>query len=171
MAEFSNGAWIGNFNVAIDGWPTLATDSRYDRLKRYDPALGSARHHDMHATPASFYQIDLYVITTANNNTVNSCDFSAPWPFKILAADVGCETAASDAGTVNILIDPAGGTSYVTILDAAEDVKTGAGVGQRVAPEVDSEDVAYDASIRIAQVASTAANMIGGQAHLYVQRL
>lgn len=165
MAEFDNSAYIGDFSVAIDGWPTAAADSRYDRLKRYDPALGAARHHDMHATPASFYQIDLYVLTSANNNAKESCIFKAPWPFKILAADVGCETCAATTGTVDIEV---AGSS---ILDAAEDVKTTAGTGVRVAPEDGSEDVAYDASVNIVQTAGSAAAMVGGQAHLYCQRL
>jgi hypothetical protein len=170
VAEFANNFWIGNHSVAIDGWPDIEEDSAYDRLKSYDSVLGAA-HADMHARPASFYQIDLYILTTANNNAKDSCDISAPWPLRILAADVGCETCAADAGTLDILVDPDGGTTYASILDAAQDVKTGAGVGQRVAPEDGEEEIPYDAAMKIRQTATTAAAMVGGQAHLYVQRM
>lgn len=171
MAQFNNGFWIGNHSVAVGGWPDLEADSAYDRLKQYDSALGAVGHADMHARPASFFVIDLYVLTTANNNAKDSCDISAPWPFRLLAADVGCETAGGTTGTVDILVDPAGGTTYASILDAAEDVKTAAGVSSRVAPEDGSEEIAYNAALKIRQTSGSAANMVGGQGHLYCQRM
>lgn len=168
MAELDNSAVIGAFTVRPTGYDT---DDQLFTLQRYDTALGNAGHDRMHYAPSSFFVIDLYVLTTANNNTKDSCDIKAPWPFTIWGADVGCETAASAAGTVDILTDPLGAQAYVSILDAAEDVKTQEGQGQRVAPEDGSEDIVFGTSIICRQIASTAAAMIGGQAHLYCQRL
>jgi len=161
MAEVDNSAVIGNFSArpTDDG-----DDSQIDRLRRYDPSLGSSLHHEMHRRPASFFVWSLYVLTTANNNAKESAKVAAPWPLTIWAADVGCETCAATTGTVDIEVE---GSS---ILDAAEDVKTGAGTCARVAPEADSEDVEYDETINIVQTAGSAADMVGGQAHLYCQR-
>ena len=167
MAEITNTAVIGAFAVRPTGYGQDSDKEdlgQLETLKRYDKTLGSAGHDRMHHRPASYYQIDLYVITSASSNTKVSASFLAPWPFTIWAADVACETCAATVGTVDILNE---GT---TILDAPQDVKTAVGVGQRVAPEVGKDDVLYNEAITINQIADDAA-MVGGQAHLYCQRL
>lgn len=161
MAEIQNTAVIGNFSVR----PTEEAEGQLERLKRYDANVGYAGHNRLHQFPASFYQIDMYVVTTANNGTKRSGGFKAPWPFTIWAADVACESCAATTGTVDIKVDDE------SVLDAPEDVKTGTTAPVRVAPEEDAQDVAYDSELYIEQTAGSAADMIGGQAHLYVQRL
>lgn len=167
MAEVDNSAIIGAFTARPTGYGQTAgqDDGQLETLKRYDSSLGRAGHDRMHYRPASFYTWSLYVLTTANNNAKESAIVKAPWPMTIWAADVGCETCAATTGTVDIEV---GGTS---ILDAAEDVKTTAGTCVRVAPEDGNEDLDYDDAINIVQTAGSAADMIGGQAHLYCQRL
>ncbi len=168
MAEITNTSIIGNHSVR----PTeYSTDEQLFTLKRYDKALGAVGHDRMHFAPASIFVWSLYVLTTANNNTKSSVAVRAPFPLTIWAAQVGCESAASTAGTVDILTQPAAGGGYTTILDAPEDVKTAAGTVSHVAPEVDSEDMAYNDFVRCDQIASSAADMVGGQAHLICQRL
>jgi len=167
MAEVDNTQIIGDFACRITGWddPTVA-DTQLHKLNRYDNALGSAKHGALHLRPASFFVIDLYVLTTANANAKPSAKIAAPYPLTIWAADVGCESAAGGTGTIDLQVDAA------SILDAAEDVKTGAGTCVRVAPEDGSEDVDYGSTIHIIQTAGGGAgDMIGGQAHIYAQRL
>lgn len=166
MSEVVNTAVIGDHSARIEGWDDLTDrDKQYGKLRAYDKALGNAGHAALHRAPASFFIWSMFVFTDANNNSKDSVSAKAPYPLTIWAADVGCESAAGSAGAVDILVD---GT---TILDAPEDVKTGAGVGQRVAPEADSEDVAFNSSIKIRQTGTGAGAMVGGQAHLYCQRL
>lgn len=161
MPEYNNSARIGDFAIR----PTEGDGSQIERLKNYDSAVGYAGHDRLHAMPPSFYQIDLVVLTSANNNTVRSAGFKAPWPFTILAADVACETCAAVDGTVDVLVDG------VSVLDAAESVKATLTTPKRVAPEDGSQDVDYDSEVYINQTATSAAAMVGGQAHMYVQRL
>jgi hypothetical protein len=170
VTQYNASRYIGDYRVAIDGWPTLSTGSDYDQMKTYDRVLG-APHADMHAVPASFYQVDVYILTTANNNAKDSASQKAPWPFALLAADVACETCAATTGTVDIMCDRAGGTTYVSILDAAVDVKTAAGVGQRVSPTNGSEVIEYGDTFIVRQTAGSASAMVGGQAHMYCKRL
>lgn len=171
MAEVNNSQWIGDFAVRVDGWDTPADrDKAYGTLRRYDSSLGRVGHAEMHAKPASFFVIDLYIITAvAASGTGDSCRVTAPWPLTIWAADLGCETAAGATGTVDLYTDD--GTTDGSILDAAEDVKTAAGTGRRVAPEADKEDVAYGTEIYIKGASGSGGTLVGGQGHLYCQRL
>lgn len=166
MAEVNNSQVIGNISCRITGWddPTVE-DTQLHKLNRYDKALGSANHGRMHLRPSSFFVWSLYLFTVPNNNTVESMLVNAPYPLTIWAADVGCESAAGTAATLDIEVE---GTS---ILDAPEDIKTGAGQGQRVAPEDGSEDLEYDDSINLSVVGTGAGAVVGSQAHLYCQRL
>lgn len=170
MAEVTNTEIIGAHEVRITGWDDLSVeDTQYHKLKRYDSALGAAGHHWMHLRPASFYQMDLYIITAvAISSTGDSCRLTAPWPLTIWAADVGTETAAGATGTVDIYTDDT--VTDASILDAPEDVKTAAGVGQRVAPEDGSEEVDFGTEIYIQGASGAGGTLVGGQAHLYCQR-
>lgn len=156
MAEITNTTVIGAHTSRM-------TPAQKATIGNYDRALGGVGLQHLLDVPASFFAIDLYVHTDANNNTKASCKIKAPRPLTIWAADVGCESAAGTTGTVDILVDD------VSILNAAEDVKAAAGTCSRVAPEVDSENVAYNSTIHCTQTSGSAAAMVGGQAHLYVQ--
>jgi len=133
-------------------------------LRRYDKALGYAGHARLHEFPASFFVIPLMLHTAANNNTKVSLAVKAPWPLTIWAADLGCESAAGSAATADVLVAGA------TILDAPEDIKTGAGTGQRVAPETGKADVDYNATIALSVVGTGSGDVVGASAYLYCQR-
>jgi len=165
MAEVTNTTIIGNHSVRPTGYDT---DEQLDRLKRYDTALGNAGHDRMHYAPASFYQIDLYILTTAGaGETKQSGRLAAPWPFTIWAADVCCETSGGSAATVDLFTDD--GSTDASILDAAESVHATLTTAKRVAPEDGSEEVAAGTEVYIRQT-STGGNLVGGQAHLFCQR-
>lgn len=166
MAEVSNITVIGEITCRMTGWddPTVE-DTQLHKLNRYDKALGSAGHGQLHLRPASFFVWSLYLFTQPNNDTKESMLVAAPFPLTIWAADVGCESAAGTAATLDIEVDG------VSILDAPEDIKTGAGTGQRVAPEDGDEDVDYDSTINLSVVGTGAGAVVGAQAHLYAQRL
>ena|SRR3990170_4773394 len=170
MAEVVNTHIVGDILVrpsydTEDG----STEGRLTTLARYDKALGQAAHDTLHYMPAGTYSIDLYVLTTANNNTKASAAVRVPYPLTVWSIDVACETAAGTTGTVDVEVSD-DGSSWTSLLDAAQDVKTTAGLPTRVAPEADSEDLAYNTYVRCAQTSGSAADMIGGQAHLLVQR-
>lgn len=166
MAEVNNAQIIGDFTCRVsrdsDG------DSAYGKLQRYDSAMENPGHAEMHAFPASFFVIDLYIITTVGAGASgSSCRMKAPRPLTIWAADVGCESAAGATGTIDLKTDD--GTTDASILNAPEDVKTAAGTCSRVAPEDGSEDVAFDTEIYITGASGGGGTLVGGQAHLYCQ--
>jgi|GEM_PF-3571917 hypothetical protein len=168
MAELNNSAAIGNFLV-LPGYDDLdnGDEGRASKLSRYDKVGPAVGHDRMHVYPASFYQIDIYISAPVASTTADSCRQKAPWPLKVWAADLGCESSGGSAATVDLYTDD--GTTDASILDAAEDVHTAAGEAARVAPEDGSEDVEYDSDIYIKCVA-TGGTVEGAQAHLYVQR-
>jgi len=165
MAEVSNNLVIGDISVRPTGY---STDEQLYTLKRYDHALGNANHDRMHYAPASFFVIDLYVLTTAAaGETKQSGRMKAPFPFTIWAADVCCETSGGSASTVDIYSDDA--STDASLLDAPESVHATLTSAVRVALEDGSEDIAYGTEVYIRQ-ASVGGNLVGGQAHLYCQR-
>lgn len=169
MAEIDNTAVIGPFAVRptayTDGLSSGGALSQLDKLNQYDGALGNSGHDRMHYAPSSFFIWSHFVITDTNNNAKESLIVAAPWPLTIWAADIGCESAAGSAGTIDIEVDGA------SILDAASDVKTTAGTAVRVAPEVGEDDVTYGQTVNILSTGTGAGAMLGSQAHMYCQRL
>lgn len=165
MAEIVNSSVIGAFTVRPSDYTDNHT-SQLDKLQDYDKASGSAGHDRLHFMPAGLFSISLAVMTTATASTSkDSPTFTAPFPFTIWAADIGCESAAGDTGVIDIQVNDS------TILDAPEDVKTSAGTCVRVAPEVGKDAVAYGDEIGITQTSGPNGSMIGGMAILWVQRL
>ncbi len=166
MPQVNNSAVIGNFTARVAR--SASEDSAYGKLSRFDKAMESPGHAEMHAFPASFFVWSLYILTeVAATTSGSSCRVKAPRPLTIWAADLGCESAAGATGTVDLKTDD--GTTDASILDAAEDVKTTAGTSSRVAPEDGSEDVAYGTEIYITGASGAAGALVGAQAHLYCQ--
>jgi len=159
MAEYNNSALIGSFSVK-------PTSTEKADLKRMDRAvMEGVRHSEMHDMPASFMIWSMAIHTpVAASSTGNSLKVNAPWPLVILAADVGCESAAGASGTMDVYVAGA------SILDAPEDVKTTAGTAGRVAPEADSQGVPFGSEIFIQGASGGGGTLTGGQAHLYIQR-
>lgn len=167
MAEVDNSRVVGAFEVRPSGY---AEDEQLWTLQQYDKALGTAGHDRMHYRPASFFVIDLAIFTAVpDGGSGNSCRIAAPFPLTIWAIDLGCESAGGATGVLDVFADD--GTSDVSILDAAEDVKTGAGTSQRVAPEDGSEDIAYGTELYLVGTSGAGGTIVGAQAHLYCQRL
>ena len=162
MAEISNAAYFGNFLVAPqDG----DEDSQLGILRRYDRAMaGGSGLPKFLATPASSFPLQLPVASIGSGATEKSVKFNAPYPMKIWGIDIGAETSAGSALTGDVHV------AGVSILDAAEDIHAAVGTASRVAPEVDSDTVAYGESIEAVFV-STGGIATGGFATLWVQRL
>lgn len=166
MAEVTNSHVVGNHTSRVER--DTDRDSPYGKLAARDTATESAGHHEMHAFPACLFVWSLYILTTVGSSSSgSSCRVKPPRPLTIWAADLGCESAGGATGTVDLKTDD--GTTDASILNAAEDVKTGAGVSARVAPEDGSEDVAYGTEIYIVGASGSGGSLIGAQAHLYCQ--
>lgn len=162
MAEVVNTHIIGDLTARVDR--DTDRDSPYGKLAARDTANENAGHAEMHAFPASFFVWSLYILTTVGASASgDSVKVKAPRPLTIWAADVGCESAGGATGTVDVKV------ANTSILDAAQDVKTGAGTVSRVAPEDGSEDVDYNATIHITGASGGGGSLVGAQAHLYVQ--
>ena len=165
-AEVDNSAIIGDFSSRVEA--SSDEGSAYGKLARYDRAQEGAGHAEMHRMPAGVFAIVLTIETAVPAASSGSCArFKAPRPLTIWAAELSCESAAGATGTVDLLVDD--GVTDASILDAAEDVKTGAGVSSRVAPEAGSQDVAFDSEIYITGASGAGGTLVGGRAILWVQ--
>ena len=168
MAELNNAQIIGAFTCRVEA--SSDGDSAYGKLARYDQAMESAGHAEMHRFPASFFVWTMAIFTSVpDGGNASSLKVAAPRPLTIWAADLGCESAAGATGTVDLRVDPDGAGADASILDAAEDVKTAAGTASRVAPEDGSEDVGYGDVVYILGASGAGGVMVGAQAHLYCQ--
>lgn len=172
MAEFNPAGKIGALVLLPDGIPsgTTAASGRYRRLADFS-SIDSLALEQLATNPPSFFIWTHAIFTpTPDGSNNNSVAVDSPWPFTLLAADLGCESAAGATGTLDIQTDEALDGTFVSLLNAAEDVKTGAGTAHRVSPEVDQELVSYDTSIRLHAISGAGGTIVGAQAHLYCQR-
>lgn len=168
MAEVDNGQVIGDFTCRVAA--SSDRDSSYGKLAAYDKAMESPGHAEMHRMPCSFFVWFMAIFTAVpDGGTGNSVKVAAPRPLTIWAADLGAESCGGATGVIDLRVDPAGAGADASILDAAEDVKTAVGVGQRVAPEDGSEDVGYGDVLYIKGTSGAGGTIVGAQAHLYVQ--
>src|SRR5574343_368497 len=117
MSQLNNSSVVGPHAVAPSAADLVI-------LRNYDMALGSPPRSQYAQFPASFYEMFFMIATDPNNTTKDSLIRKAPWPLKIWAADLGCESAAGSAATADIMT---GTSSPVSIFDAASDIKTTAG--------------------------------------------
>jgi len=140
-------------------------------LQQYDTALGNVGHDQKHKFPASSFPWKHELFTAANNNTKSTVVYKAPHPMRVWGVDAACESAAGTAATVDVHVDPAGGTSFGSILAAAIDVKTTAGTAVRAAPNDDECDLLYGAAVKLVVIGTGAGDVIGAQAQLWCQRL
>jgi len=161
MAEVVNTGIIGAYLIR----PTeYDVDEQLYTLQRYDSALGSVGHDQMHKSPPSFFVWSMTLAgQVAPAGTADSLPFTAPFPLTVWSAEVGVETLADGTATVDLRSDAA------SLLDAPEAVTAGAVA--RVAPEDGSEDIDFGSTLfmRCAKAAG-AANGIGFVSLLTCQR-
>ncbi len=168
MAEVENTLVIGNFTCRVEA--SSDGDTAYGKLARYDKAMESPGHAEMHRMPCSFYVWFMAIFTAVpDGGTGSSVKVAAPRPLTIWAADLGAESCGGATGVIDIRTDPVGAGADASVLDAAQDVKTGVGVGQRVAPEDGLEDIGYGDLLYIKGTSGAGGTIVGAQAHLYCQ--
>lgn len=162
MAEITNTTVLGQQLRAFTE-AQLAEFAGYAKALGYVPIAEAVRH------PSSHLFITVPLLEDANNNTVESIPFRVPYPVKCWAIDVGCKSAAGATATLDIQRKPVGG-AFASVLDAPEDIKTGANAFQRVAPEVDSELWDFDDEVKAVVVGGGAGVVVGAMAVLLLQR-
>lgn len=162
MSTFDASAWIGNRTVR-------PTDAELTTLQNWARGLGDVpvAHFWRHS---GFFEMDLSIAATVNAATVPSMIWTAKFPFKVVAAQVGVESAAGSAATLDVHVKPSGG-AFASIFTAAVDVKTGAGTAQDAAILDGSEDVAYGSQIKLVAIGTGAGAVVGSVAKLLCFRL
>jgi hypothetical protein len=145
------------------------TAEQLANLAAYDTGLGRSGLEVVAQYPCALYESFHFVATAVNNNTVNSVQYPQPWPIKVWAMDVACESAAGSAATVDVRKDD--GTN-ASILSAAVDVKTAAGTAQRAYPESGGKELFnFGDKMTIRAIGTGAGAVVGAQAKVYVQHL
>lgn len=157
-----------DYTPAIGNRRNARSSAQIDSIRDYDGGLGRNGLDVVAEWPCALYESFHYVATAVNANTVNSVKYPQPWPVKVWAVDVACESAAGSAATVDVRKDDG---SDASILAAAQDVKTAAGTAQRAYPEEGQEEFAFGDKMYIRAVGTGAGAVVGSQAKVYVQHL
>lgn len=163
MAEFDNAEYIGDHTRQF-------TQDQLDTLRGYSKGLGYVPLAAFVRNPPSLFPVELNPVAAPNDNSKDSLVWTAPFPVKVVAIDVGCGAAGGSAATADVQVNRAG-AGYASVLDAAEDIKTGAGTLQRVAPEDGEEDVDYGDLIKAVFVGTGAGAVTAAKAILWCRML
>tara|TARA_R110000824_G_scaffold54028_2_gene149067 strand:- start:21128 stop:21616 length:489 start_codon:yes stop_codon:yes gene_type:complete len=162
MAVYSAAAFIGDRTVR-------PTDAQLDILADYERGLGDPGVARLWRHQGYFTQY-MAIATTVNGGALTSLNSPARIPYKVVAVDLGCESAAS-TGVANIEREPAAGGGYVSMQEATVDIAAVAGAYAQSADITDGqEDVAFGDNVRLT-VTAGAGDLVGAQALLHCFRL
>lgn len=164
MAAFDASPWLGERTVR-------PTEAELQQIANRDTGLHGVgldrflRHLGLFVLPFS-------ISTDPNNNTKNSLEFTAKFPFKVVGIHVGCESAAGSAATGDIQKNPTGSPdTFATMSTGAVDIKTAAGDFVDLPVLSGSEDIAYGDQLRFVVVGTGAGAVVGCRALLTCIRL
>jgi hypothetical protein len=151
MAEIDKPSWL---------YPKVALSAQeIADINRYDPALGGSDRSRAMLIPSSTFLLDLTPAVVANNSTEVKA-VVAPFDFQIGEISVGCEAAAGSAATADVKVG-ATAAAAASILDAAEDIKTGVPEPTTVRPETD-KDVVSAGQVIVGVIVGTGAGAVDG---------
>lgn len=163
MAAFDAAAFLGPRSVR-------PTDAQLLIVQRYDHAFGDAgianawRH-------MMYFTLAFTIGTAINANAKSSLELTARFPFKVIGAEVGVESAAGSACVADLEKNPSGGAdTFATMSTGAVDVKTAAGEFQNLPILDGAEDVAYGDQIRLTVTGTGAGAVVGANAILHCMR-
>lgn len=165
MTAYDGSALIGPRNVR----PTAA---QLATIADFDPGLfGGGVGLDNLLRHLHYFQIPLRIETAINANTKSSIAMLTRVPFKIVAMEVGVESAAGTTCTGDVEKAPAATpTVFATMSTGAVDVETGAGIMQNLPVLSGHEDVAQGDRLRCTFVAAGAGAVVGACAVLHAFR-
>lgn len=165
MAAFSNGAWIGSRTIR----PTAA---QIAQVKDRDPAFYGISM-DKILTHMGYFILPLRIAAAvADANTVSGLAVPALIPFKVVAIQVGVESAANTTALLDVQKSAAATpTSYATMSTGAVDVKTGAGTMQSLPVLDGAEDVEVGGRLKLVATGSGSGAVVGSFGILHAFRL
>jgi hypothetical protein len=164
MAAIENASFFGQFTRALN-------QDQLDTLRAYTKGLGYVPLDTVLQNPPSVFPLVMSLGSDPNNGTVSCMPYKVPFPVKCWGVDLGCLSAAGSAATGNILRDPLGGGSPVTIFTAAKDIKTAAGDFTRYAPLSGSELWDYSDEIIFTVIGTGSGAVVEARAVLWLQKL
>lgn len=152
MAEIDKPVWL---------YPKVAlSDEEIADVNRYDYALGGPDRSRGFQIPASTFTLVFQPSAQPNNSTERSAVFQAPFDFEIGEISLSCASGAGASGTADVKAgDTVAGAS--SILDAAEDILTGAPEPAVVRPEADSEVVEAGQVLFVEWISGDANALVG----------
>lgn len=151
MAEIDKPVWL---------YPKVAlSEQEIADINRYDYALGGPDRSRAMLIPSSTFLLDLTPAVVANDSTEVKA-FVAPFDFEIGEISVGCEAAAGSAATADVKVG-ATAAAATSILNAAEDIATGAPEPTTVRPEED-ESIVTAGQIVVGEIVGTGAGAVDG---------
>lgn len=164
MAAFVDSKWIGPRSVR-------ATEAQLEIIDNFDRGLGDVGRANLERH-AHYFQIRVPAPAVPNNNTVNGIQEIARVPFKVVAIEAGASGIAGTSFSVDLVKDPAGGTSYATMLETAPSLLAAAAGTVDKGEVLDSaEDVAEGSSYRVQFTGAGAGAVDGAFAILHCFRL
>jgi hypothetical protein len=165
MAAFNAAAWLGSREIR-------PTEDQLEQIANVDPAFYKVgmdalmRHMHYFVLPLNRFT------AVVDASTGYSLAHTARVPFKVVAIDVGCESAGGTTGTADVEKNPSGSPdTWATMSTGAVNVKAAA--GDRVdLPVLDgAEDIDAGDELRLNMTGTGTGSIVGGQALLHCFRL
>ena len=164
MTAFDNSSWIGARTIR----PSAA---QLAQIADYDTGLYKVGM-DVFWRNAGYFPLQLSIATAIDATTKRSLELTARVPFKVVAIDVGVESAAGSACTADVEKNPSGSPdTYATMSTGAVDVLTLAGNFVNLPVLDGSEDVAAGDQLQLVVAATGSGAVVGSQAVLHCFRL
>lgn len=164
MSVFDASAWVGSRTVR-------PTEAQLLQMGAYDPGLYKVGMDNLWRH-VHYFTIPFTIGTAINANTKSSLELAARIPFKVVACDVGVESAAGSAATADLEKNPSGSPdTWATMSTGAVDVKTGAAEFQNLPILNGAEDIAVGDQLRLTVAATGAGAVVGANAIVHAFRL
>lgn len=159
MAVFDPTRWIALTRTVFP------TDAQLAAIGNWDAGLGAIGMENLWRHSFMFL-LPLGIATAINNNTKSSLEFTAPFPFKVVACKAGVESAAGTTCTADLEKNPSGSPDTFATMAGATDVKTAAGEFVDVPILDGAEDVDGGDQLRLTVVGGGAGAVVGAAAVL-----
>ena len=164
MAAFNNAPWVGTRRVR-------PTDAQLLSMAATDTGLYKVGI-DNFFRHGGYFVLPLVIYTAIDNNAKRSAELTARIPFKVIAIDVACESAAGSAAVADVEKNPTGSPdTYATMSTGAVDIKTLALQFVNLPVLSGAEDVEAGDQLQLVVTGTGSGAVVGAQALLHCLRL
>lgn len=137
MAAVSLTSWFGAFAKR----PTAAELQAAEDLEHSQASALKRKHIEY---PVVMQCVSFQTPSASAGSDTYSPVWPIPFSLSLIAADLGCNTAAGATGTMDVEVSTDNGGTWASVFSAAKDVKTAAGTMARYAVNADTGSTSRD---------------------------